>query len=357
MLDFNSADELINFKASNQILDQLIGQISSQPGTALDYAAQATRGVLGFGKDIVMGLGEIAYEGVKAVPKLIQLTETQNGQLLTQLDAQIVAENIRLGNITPGTVGQQTLDIGKAIVKPVTDPWSKGQYLEAGTRGVAEAATFALSWLKGSKAAQAAKAADTVKAEEAEKAAEALKAQQAEQKSQAAAEAVEQASGDGVHVKAPVIYRGTIKYRTAEDANAELIDRHRATPETPPFKEGTLVKEREMVPGERFKMSMDDQQLDTLNNPAKSGGVGGWGTTDTFTSQNEALNKLAINPEWKPNGIPNTVEFEVVKPFRTLEGIAGSQGVLTGGGQQYFLDLPRVGAKEFVRVVNVTNLP
>ncbi|MET3140308.1 hypothetical protein AAKU61_004697 [Undibacterium sp. GrIS 1.2] len=136
-----------------------------------------------------------------------------------------------------------------------------------------------------------------------------------------------------------------------------MIDKKRATRETAPFKEGTTVTERDMAPGERFNMSMDDQQLDMLNDTTKPGGVGGWGTTDKFSSQSEALDKMAINPSWKPNGIPNTVEFEVVKPFRTLEGIAGPQGSLTGGAQQYFLDLPRTGAKEFVRVIDVTTLP
>ncbi|WP_354363098.1 hypothetical protein, partial [Undibacterium sp. GrIS 1.8] len=136
-----------------------------------------------------------------------------------------------------------------------------------------------------------------------------------------------------------------------------LIDKKRATRETAPFKEGTTVTERDMAPGERFEMAMDKDQLAKLRDPTDPYGVGGWGTTDKFSSQTEALDKLAINPDWKPNGIPKVVEFEVVKPFRTLEGIAGPQGSLTGGGQQYFLDLPRTGAKEFVRVVNVTNLP
>jgi hypothetical protein len=326
-LDFNALDEYVNFKGSNQALDELIGQIKGTPGTAGDYAAQATRGLLGFGKDFVMGVGELAYEGIKGVPKLLRMAYTSEGEAITQLNGMILAENIKLGNITPGTVGQGALNIGKALVKPITDPWGKGQYVEAVMRGTAEVGTLAFGALKGVNAAKAQKLA------EAEKAAGAV--------------------DDGVHV----IFRGKIKYRTARDANEELLDRHRAGKDSLPFKDGTMVAERELVPGERFKMSMGDSDLERLMNPKDPGGVGGWGTRDTFTSQSEAMNKMAIRPEWKPNGIPNTVEFEVVKPFRTLDGIAGPQGSLNGGAQQFFLDLPRNGAKEYLRVINVTTLP
>lgn len=179
MLDFNAADEYINFKQANEALDGLIAKISDPPGTALGYAAQIARGLLGFGKDFAMGAGELAYEGMKAVPKLVQINQTQSGRLITQLDAQILAENIRLDNITPETVGQGALNIGKAIVTPVTDPWSKGQYLESITRGATEIGTLGIGWLKGSKAARAAKtaeAAEAAKAVEASTAAEAATA-------------------------------------------------------------------------------------------------------------------------------------------------------------------------------------
>lgn len=166
-LDLDALDEYVNFKDANSALDGLIGEIRGRPGTVGDYAAQATRGVLGFGKDIVMGVGELAYEGIKAVPKLIRLTQTEGGKLLAQLDAQILAENIGLGNVTLGTVGQGALNLGKAIVKPVTDPWGKGQYVEAGTRAAAEIGTLAVGWIEGSKAAKAAKAAKAGNAERA----------------------------------------------------------------------------------------------------------------------------------------------------------------------------------------------
>ena len=165
MLDLDAIDEYVNFDQSNELLSDLIAQISGTPGTALNYAAQVTRGVLGFGKDLVMGVGEMAYEGIKAVPKLVQLSQTQSGKLLTELDARILAENIKLGNITPGTVGRGALNIGKAMVKPVTDPWAKGDYVEAVTRGAAEVGTLGLGWLRGDSVARLSKAADASKAE------------------------------------------------------------------------------------------------------------------------------------------------------------------------------------------------
>ncbi|MET3120346.1 hypothetical protein AAKU64_004598, partial [Undibacterium sp. GrIS 1.8] len=193
-----------------------------------------------------MGIGEMAYEGIKAVPKLIRYQYTSTGQALGQLDGQILAENIKLGNITAGTIGQDALDIGKAIVKPVTDPWAKGQYVEAGTRAVTEIGTLGLGWIKGSKAAKAAEALKLEEAAKAAKIAEATKAAELAKAEQMADTA--KSVDDGVHVR----FRGKIKYRTATDANTELIDKKRATRETAPFKEGTTVTERDMAPGERF---------------------------------------------------------------------------------------------------------
>jgi hypothetical protein len=199
-LDFNALDDYVNFKESNAGFDGFIGKIQGTPGSASDYAAQATRGVLGFVKDGVMGIGEMAYEGIKAVPKIGRSLYTSSGQAISQLDAQIFAENIQLGNITPGTIGQGALDIGKAMVKPVTDPWKKGQYVEAGTRAVTEVGTLAFGWIKGSKAAQAAKAADALKAEQAAEAAKVAAAADAAKAEELAAAAKADAAADGVHV-------------------------------------------------------------------------------------------------------------------------------------------------------------
>jgi DNA/RNA non-specific endonuclease len=215
-LDFNALDEYINFKDANQGLDGLIGQIQGTPGGATDYLAQGTRGLLGFGKDIVTGVGELAYEGIKGVPKLGRMALTSDGRALAQIDGQILAENMRLGNITPGTVGQGALDMGAAIVKPITDPWKRGDYVEAVTRGAAELLSAPIAWTKAQKAAQAAKAKAALDAAEAAKAKAALDAAEAA-RAKAALEAEEAAgdaakAGDGVHVSATPVTKNGYNY-------------------------------------------------------------------------------------------------------------------------------------------------
>jgi hypothetical protein len=233
-LDFNALDKYIDFNSANKSMSEGLAGIAGTPGTLGDYAAQATRGVLGFGKDIVMGIGELAYEGIKAVPKLGRMAYTSNGQAISQLNGAILAENISLGNITAGTVGQGALDIGSAIIKPVTDPWNKGQYVEAVTRGAAEIATLPIAWTKAQKAAQATKAKTALEAAEAAKAKAALEAEEAV-KAKAALDAEEAAkAGDGVHVKAsedPRYSRGSFRkgvreqvWEDAKGSDGKVLD-------------------------------------------------------------------------------------------------------------------------------------
>ncbi|MES2756160.1 MAG: hypothetical protein V4693_02210 [Pseudomonadota bacterium] len=164
MTDLDALDEYVNFERSHEELDGLINKISGTPGSARDYAAQVARGLLGFGKDAALGLGELAYETIKGVPKLVRLTQTQSGRMQAQLDAQILVEDMRLGNVTPGGVGRTALDLGKAVIAPVTDPWAKGHYVEAVTRATTEAGSLLLGWLKASRAARAAKAQEVARA-------------------------------------------------------------------------------------------------------------------------------------------------------------------------------------------------
>ena len=163
MTNIDALDEYVNFEQSNEVLGGLIKNISGAPCTGADYAAQVARGLLGFAKDAILGVGELAYEGIKAVPKLARLTQTESGRLHAGLDAQILAENIKLGNITAGSTGRKALAIGESIVAPITDPWQKGQYVESVTRGATEAGSIWLGWLKGTKVARAAKALDPPK--------------------------------------------------------------------------------------------------------------------------------------------------------------------------------------------------
>lgn len=200
MTNLNAIDEFVNFQQTNEFLDGLISEISGTNGSAAGYAAQAARGVLGFGKDLVMGVGELAYEGIKAVPKLVRLTQTQSGQLYAQLDAQILVENINLGNVTSHSVTKTALNIGKALVKPVTDPWAKGQYVESVTRGATEVGTLALGWLKGSKGTRAAKAADTARMAEVDRAADLAKTADAVELAKPTRSTIGELN-DGVHIK------------------------------------------------------------------------------------------------------------------------------------------------------------
>ncbi|VWC82352.1 hypothetical protein BLA39750_01296 [Burkholderia lata] len=176
LIDVDEADKVVDFDSTNKTLDGWIGEIKGTPGSYADQAAQAGRGLLGFGKDAVMGIGNLAYSSAKGAVGLAQTVITPAGREAAILDAKILAENIRVGNITPGTVGNSALNIGKAIVKPVTDPWSKGQFTESVTRGLAEVVTLPLASTKLAKLAKLGEASDASKALKAEKAIEAEKA-------------------------------------------------------------------------------------------------------------------------------------------------------------------------------------
>ncbi|QRY77897.1 RHS repeat protein [Pseudomonas sp. PDNC002] len=208
---FDALDEYVRFDDLNQTLDEKIASIKSAPLLGIPFTdlipgvgelgAQIQRGTAGFAKDIVTGIGELAYEGSKTAAKM----QTPAGIESKVLDGQILAENIRLGNVTPETVASDAKTIGSAIVKPVATPWEKGDYAEAITRGGLEIVTLPLAELKAGilgkfgKASQVAKAAEAAKAAEVAKAAEAAgDAAKAEQTAHAgdAAKAT-----DGVHVE------------------------------------------------------------------------------------------------------------------------------------------------------------
>lgn len=286
-LDLDALDEYVNFKDANAGLDGLIGQISGTPGTVGDYAAQATRGVLGFGKDLVMGVGELAYEGIKGVPKLIRLTNTESGKLLAQLDAQILVENIKLGNVTTGTVGQGALNLGKAIVKPVTDPWSKGQYVEAGTRAVAEIGTLAVGWIKGSKALKAAEAKKAADAAEAAKAAAAADAAMAADAGKAGGSVAGHVD-DGVHVAAAAsrsaALRELLERKWGKASVDEAIKAKRADP-----KLDALLTDDEYLSIRAYTSNLYRE----INPALRSGAVGEW---DTLVQEaSKGMDKMASN--------------------------------------------------------------
>lgn len=156
LINTDTADEYVRFDDLHGSLNELISNIKGEPGTVGDYAAQGTRGLLGFAKDALVGVGELAYEGSKLAINVQQSMMTPAGIQGQILDAQILLEEIRLGNVTTGTMTSGATNtatsIGKAIVSPVTKPWAEGQYVESVTRGLAEIATLPLVALKSSKA-------------------------------------------------------------------------------------------------------------------------------------------------------------------------------------------------------------
>lgn len=164
MLDLNALDEYVNFAQSHEFLDGLIGELQAPEGSPGYYGLQVGRGVLGFVKDAGLGIAELTYEGIKAIPKLARRL-TPRGLFLTQLDARILAEEIRIGKISAATFGQTAVEFGKAIVEPVTNPWEKGQYVEAGTRAVTEVASIGVGWTKAARAQKGVTASTVAAAE------------------------------------------------------------------------------------------------------------------------------------------------------------------------------------------------
>lgn len=158
LINTDIADEYVRFNDLHGSLNDLISNIKGEPGTLSDYVAQGTRGILGFTKDALVGIGELAYEGTKLAFDAQQSMMTPAGIQGQILDAQILLEEIRLGNVTTGTMSNGAVStvtsVGKAIVAPVTDPWAQGQYVESITRATVEIATLPLVALKSSKAAK-----------------------------------------------------------------------------------------------------------------------------------------------------------------------------------------------------------
>ena len=152
-LNANRLDQYMRLDEKGEMLQGGIDTI--RPGqdspSFTQGAAGATRATLGFLKDTGLGIGQLAYAAAK---RLSPVNKT-----LDQVNGLILAENIRLGNVCMEQIGEQAKAMGQAIVKPVTDPWAKGDYAEAITRGALEAATLLLPFTKFGKAGELANAA------------------------------------------------------------------------------------------------------------------------------------------------------------------------------------------------------
>lgn len=210
-VNFDAADEYIRFPEVRGAIQEHMEQVAGTPGSAIDYAAQVDRAVVGITTDAVSGTGELLYEGIKWVPKALQSNLTLEGQAIESLDFLIMLEEIRLGNISPASIADDFTEIGKAMAKPVTDPWSKGQYVEAGTRVFGILLTAALTARQAIRAAAVTRAAKAREATEAAaKAAKESAAKAAEEAAAATKKSAEDLAKGGVNIARPpafILYR------------------------------------------------------------------------------------------------------------------------------------------------------
>lgn len=153
-------DEYIRFGDWSKSADEAIASIDMKNeggwSTAGHYGGQVARGALGFVKDIGLGLGQLLY----TVGKKGNIA----GALHSNLDAQILAEQIRLGNVCLETLKQAAKAAGHELTKPVTDAWEKGNYVEAVTRAGLEIGSLVLVVGDVAKLAQGAKAVEAASA-------------------------------------------------------------------------------------------------------------------------------------------------------------------------------------------------
>ena len=141
--------------------------------------ASASRAVLGFANDTVLGLAQMVQENAHKMPIIpganVYGTGVEAAQQLNEY--RIQQENLRLGNTTQEEISaqgkQQLAAMWDGLVEPITKPWNRGDYLEAVARGGLEVGSLlvgvgeATAATKGARAANAAnKAAVATRAAE-----------------------------------------------------------------------------------------------------------------------------------------------------------------------------------------------
>jgi hypothetical protein len=72
-----------------------------------------------------------------------------------------------------------------------------------------------------------------------------------------------------------------------------------------------------------------------------AGAVGQWWSTDFFTSADDAIEYLGLNPSWG-NTAKEFVVGTIPKGTQILTGYAAAQGNLIGGAHQIFISNPGV---------------
>jgi hypothetical protein len=125
--------------------------------------AGVVRGALGVVNRVVFGLADLVKFAAKHNPT------NPNALIHDALSMKILQEHLRLGNICMECVQHEAKAMGKELLKPVTEPWSKGEYAEAITAGGLELALIVgpiVAKIGGMmKAAQATRAAEIARAE------------------------------------------------------------------------------------------------------------------------------------------------------------------------------------------------
>ncbi|QDQ26417.1 hypothetical protein FNU76_08590 [Chitinimonas arctica] len=143
-VEVSALDGLLDFNKTNAYLDTLIAKIKGEPDTMIESASEMARGALGLGKDVMLAAGGLAYEVAKTESRLplLLLAELPRTLLLAQLNAQILAEKIRLGNITAATIGEAALDLGGVLIVPLSQLWKRDPPVRMGLHALG-------IWLQG----------------------------------------------------------------------------------------------------------------------------------------------------------------------------------------------------------------
>ena len=252
-MDPDRLDEYVQFGELHKMADGGIAAIDVKDegslSTAGHYGSQVVRGAAGFVKDIGLGIGELAYTVLKK--------GNPAGGIHGSLDAAILAEQVRLGNVCAESVKQAAVAAGQEILKPVTEPWQKGDHVEAVTRGALEIGTLPFVAGKVAKAAQGAKAAEAAtagaRAAEAAHAADAARAAEAARTAEAAraAEAAESAHAGEAGKVREAASNGVVvsKWKISEKARSKIP---KSWGESKPNKKAGQSGRKEK-PGERWE--------------------------------------------------------------------------------------------------------
>ena len=273
--------EFIRTSESEQVVQSGIDKIQTSPDSFLlhMYAGEA-RALLGVANRFVFGLANLAKMGAQEL-----LSNPVIDAMRRQVDADILAENLKLGNCTDQrTLWDKIKQGAKQLVKPITEPWSKGEYAESVTAGGLEA-LISLGPVVGkvgeiSEASRAARAAELTSAADVGGAANVAEAEKLIQGADSAkvVESTQLAGGAKV-AEGPT---------SSEGVEAETASK---TAEPSPPEDGVLIKGRPSNPSYIHGQS--------------DGGPGEWGRPGT------PRNELGAEYQQQVTGAPPGTEYKV----------------------------------------------